>query len=424
MDLPEMPESDDEHPSIDDVMGQVFGGSFGDMFEGVLHAMKSQGTDASATRQLAVTIATGGESEPNVDPTVRMEYESLARVAELHVADRTGLPAGRKGSVTIEPVTKAVWTARMVDTLQPLLKRVSGSLHAAPDTHHEPEAEVGNDPMSAWISSLVKAIAPLMSSLTTGTMVGRLGSRSLGSYDLPIPGDPTSPDADRVMLIVPSIEAFATDWSIPAADLRLWVCLHELTHHSVLSVPHVGDSLTDLLIRHAGAFHNDPTELQQHLGEIDLMAGPDSITQLQQILDPEMLLGAVRSPDQEALLPRIESLVAVLIGYVDHVMDEIGSRLISTYPMVTEALRRRRVETSGADRFVERILGLNLTQKQIDRGNNFISGVVERASPEALKRLWTEKAHLPTPNEVDAPGLWLARIDLDDDPDSLETLGA
>ena len=416
-----MPEPDDEDPSIEDLMARVFGGSFGDMLGGALEAMENQGTDGSAARQLAMTIATGGESEPNVDPTVRMEYEALARVAELHVADQTGLPAGRKGPATVEPVSRAVWAARMVDTLLPLLGRVSGSLHAGPDPDHESGTDPDGNPTTAWLAGLMEAMAPLLSNLTTGTMVGRLGFRNLGTYDLPIPKDPTSLGADRLMLIVPNIETFATDWSIPAADLRLWVCLHELTHHSVLSVPHVGDALTGLLIRHAGAFRNDPSKLEQHLGGIDPMAGPDAIAQLQQILDPEIVLGAVRSPDQEALQPRIESLVAVLIGYVDHVMDEIGGRLIATYPMVTEALRRRRVETSGADRFVERILGLNLTQAQVDRGSAFISGVVDRAGPDALERLWAKESHLPTPNEVDAPGLWLARIDLGEDPDGLNT---
>ncbi len=70
VDLPEMPEPDDEDPSLEDLMAQVFGGSFGDMFGGALKAMENQGTDASAARQLAMAIATGGESEPNVDPTV------------------------------------------------------------------------------------------------------------------------------------------------------------------------------------------------------------------------------------------------------------------------------------------------------------------------------------------------------------------
>ena len=38
---------------------------------------------------------------------------------------------------------------------------------------------------------------------------------------------------------------------------------------------------------------------------------------------------------------------------------------------------------------------------------------------EGLDRLWQSERNLPTPNEVDAPGLWLARIDLPDEPPGL-----
>jgi putative hydrolase len=183
-------------------------------------------------------------------------------------------------------------------------------------------------------------------------------------------------------------------------------------HHAVLGVPHVRDTITDLLTRHAGAFRNDSSALQEILDDLDPMAGPEALIELQQVMNPELVLGAVRSPEQEALLPQLEALVAVVIGYADHVMDDIGGRLVTNYPMLTEALRRRRVQTDEADRFIERILGLNLTQEQVDRGTAFVAGVVERSGDDGLRRLWADERHLPTPNEVDAPGLWLARIDL------------
>ena len=44
-----------------------------------------------------------------------------------------------------------------------------------------------------------------------------------------------------------------------------------------------------------------------------------------------------------------------------------------------------------------------------------LEGIVERGGPEALTKLWSSARHLPTPNEVDAPGLWLARIELPED---------
>ena len=44
-----------------------------------------------------------------------------------------------------------------------------------------------------------------------------------------------------------------------------------------------------------------------------------------------------------------------------------------------------------------------------------MAGVVERGGDDQLARLWDSERELPTPAEVDAPGLWMARIDLPDD---------
>ena len=78
-------------------------------------------------------------------------------------------------------------------------------------------------------------------------------------------------------------------------------------------------------------------------------------------------------------------------------------------------MRRRRVVAAPSDNFVERLFGLELTQAAYDRGNAFVSGVVERAGEEGLARLWEAERTLPTPAEIDAPGLWLARIELPED---------
>jgi uncharacterized protein (DUF2342 family) len=107
-------------------------------------------------------------------------------------------------------------------------------------------------------------------------------------------------------------------------------------------------------------------------------------------------------------------LTVVLEGFVDHVMDTVGRALISSFGMLSEAVRRRRVEATDGDRFVERLLGLQLGQAQYDRGAAFVRGVVERAGEAGLARLWASPRELPTPAEVDAPGLWLARIELPD----------
>ena len=254
---------------------------------------------------------------------------------------------------------------------------------------------------------IMKMIGPVMLSMTAGSMVGNLARRSLGQYDLPIPRD-----GSELMVVPANIDALAEEWSLDRSDLRLWVCLSELTHHSVLTIPHVSQRIEELLADYVRGFEADPGALESRLGELDL-ANPDSLGDLQSALgDPEIILGAIQSPAQRVLLPQITALVTVIAGYVDWTMDSIGRGLISSYQRLSEALRRRRVTADASDRFIERMFGLELSQDQYDRGSAFASGVVERAGADGLARLWHSARELPTPAEVDAPGLWLARIDL------------
>jgi uncharacterized protein (DUF2342 family) len=80
--------------------------------------------------------------------------------------------------------------------------------------------------------------------------------------------------------------------------------------------------------------------------------------------------------------------------------------------MIDEALRRHRVDRGQAAAFVDRLLGLELDRDHYDRGVAFCKGVVERSGIDGLNRLWTGEEMMPTPAELDAPGLWLARIEL------------
>ena len=106
--------------------------------------------------------------------------------------------------------------------------------------------------------------------------------------------------------------------------------------------------------------------------------------------------------------------MAAVIGYVDYVVDSVTTRLIGgDARRISEAVRRRRIETSPDDVFVERLLGLHLTRQQVERGRAFIAGVGERGGNEAINKLLDIPGSIPTPAEIDAPGLWLARLEIE-----------
>lgn len=375
------------------------------MFGDLAKAFAAQGPlHWDAARQFAVLTATGGTPEPNVDPAVRFALDELARIADPQVQEVGGLATALHGRTpVIVPVTPGVWAQRTLEAYRPLFTELATSLAPGPA-----DADDEIDPAAAMFAGLSRMMAPAMLGMAVGSMVGQLARRAFGQYDLPIP----RPASDELLVVPHAIDSFASEWELALDEMRLWVVIQELTGHAVLRVPHLCDRLTDLVRRHVGAFRPDPSAIADKLGGLDLTGG-DPMSALNAVLgDPEVLLGAVRTPAQDALAPALDAMVALVVGYVDHVVDNVASRLLGGGGRIAEAVRRRRVEASPDDVFVERLLGLRLTREQVRRGRAFIDGVIERAGADGVRPLLIDAAALPTPAELDAPGLWLARLAL------------
>jgi putative hydrolase len=385
-------------PSPGDRPDDPFGGLplFGDL----ARALAGQGPlNWEAARQFAQLGATGGRSEHNVDPAVRVAYRDLAGIAGMHVRDVTGSDADLPEP---ELVTPGQWAQRTLDDYRPLFTQLATSLGAGADD----DPGESTDPMAAMMAGLNRMMAPAMLGMTVGSMVGRLAQRAFGVHDLPIPRD-----RHDVLVVPGTVDEFATTWEVPLDEMRLWVLAHELCGHVLFSIAHVRDPLAELVRRHVGAFRPDPSAVADKLAGLDLV-GDDPFQALQQAFaDPEVLLGAVRSSDQLALEPALDATVATIVGYTDWVVDAVAVRLIGGDALrIAEAVRRRRVETSPDDVFVERLLGIRLGRDQVARGKAFVQGVVDRAGERGLTPLLQTPGSLPTPAEVDAPGLWLARV--------------
>lgn len=384
------------------------------LFGDLAKALSGQGPlNWDAARQFAQMGATGQRPEHNVDPLLRTTYGDLARIASMHVNDVTGRDTSFPETNLVTP---GQWAQSTLDAYRPLFTELATSLGSGA----LPGSELGNpmsgdpmssdpmadDPMTRMMAGLSKMVAPAMLGMTVGSMVGSLAQRAFGIHDLPIPRD-----RDEIVLVPGNIEQFASDWSITLDEMRLWVLAHELAGHVIVSAPHIRQPLTDLIRRHVGAFRPDPSAVADKLAGLE-MGGGDPIEALQGAFsDPELLLGAVRSPDQLELEPALDAAVATVVGYTDWVVDAVAVRVIGGDALtIAEAVRRQRVQSSPDDLFVERLLGIRLGETQVRRGKEFVQGIVDRAGESGLDLLVSTPGSLPTAAEIDAPGLWLARV--------------
>ena len=377
------------------------------MFGDISRMLSGQGPlNWDAARQFAITSASGADgltaggvpvASPNIDPAVRIKYAELAGIARLHVADVMGIDVPE-----VEPsvATPEQWAAETLEAYRPLFTELATSLGPSDAD------DAGSDPMAQMMAGLSKMMAPAMLGMAVGSMVGNLARRAFGVYDLPIPRA-----TPALVLVPPNIDDFANEWEITLDEMRLWVLAHELAGLALFSVDHFADHLRELVRRHVGAFRPDPSAVTDKLASMETDQSDPMAAMQQAFGDPEVLLGAVRSAEQLEMEPVIDAAVATAIGVIDWVVDAVAVRIIGGNALqIAEAVRRRRADTSPDDLFVERLLGIRLGAEQTARGKAFVQGVVDRAGESGLMPLFSDPEAVPTPNEIEAPGLWLARV--------------
>jgi putative hydrolase len=391
------------------------------LFGDLAKAMAGQGPlQWDVARQVALSTATNGtNTEANVDPSSRVSLEQLAPIADMHVRNYTGLATGTGagdisgiGLPNLVVTNHSTWVHHTLESYKPLFTQLATALSNPSVDAPQPGTELDSetDQISAMMSSLNKMMAPAMMGMSIGSMIGQLSLRAFGQYDLPIPREPKN----QMLLVASNVEQFANELSIAVDDMRMWVLIHELTSHAVLSVDYVRDSINQQISKYIAAFRPNPNALMDRLTTMDL-GTTDPMAMMQKFLtDPTIILGAVLSPEQERQAPVLDAMIASIIGYIDHSVDAISALVLGGGEQIAEAVRRRRVESAPHDSFVEQLLGLRLTRQQVERGHAFAAGVTERAGHDGLSQLFNTAGNLPTPNELDAPGLWLARIELQD----------
>lgn len=397
-------------PDVPSGMGGFFQGMLGDL----LRLLKTDSPlQWDLALQLAQTVAGDGAAEPNVEPVDRMRLEELLGVAELHVADVTGMtiaPGGRP--LSIVATGRAEWARRSLEGWRSVLEQIASALTppstgAAGPPAARPDAG-GDADLAAFLGQWTSAVAPAMIAMQIGSVVGHLAQRALGQYELPLPRR-----SDSELLVVPAnASRFAEDWSLPPDDLALWLCVHDVATHAVLTRPHVRVRLEALLVEQARGFRPDPKALEARLDEA-ASGGAADLSDLTRLLGDPAAFGELEdTPEMRQVRSELAALSSAVAGYAAWVTDTVASRSVASRSAIREATRRRRVERGEEERVAESLFGLHLDQEAVDRGESFVRGIVERGGDAELSKLWVVEASLPTPAELDAPGLWIERVNL------------
>jgi putative hydrolase len=350
-------------------------------------------------RQVGIASATWGQDDPVPTEDDRRGLEGAVRMAELTVAELTGMDAPPEVT-RVRGVRRAEWVEANVRGLQGLFEPTAERMARALQTARgEEPAEAAEG--AQMLEAVLERMTPLLMGAQVGAVLGALGQRVLGQYELPLPRT----DQPALLFVIPNIAAFEKEWSLPPDELRAWVAMHETTHAFDLGRPWVREHFLSLVREIAGALEFDLTELQDRLEGLDL-SDPEKLSEA---LGGDLLAGEL-TDEQRLLLRRVQAFMAAAEGHADHVVSIIAKERLAGFSRIDEAVRRRHESRSQEERAVERLLGIEVKLEQYRLGRTFCDQVAEATDEATLARMWESAEALPSMPELEEPRLWLARM--------------
>jgi coenzyme F420 biosynthesis associated uncharacterized protein len=241
-----------------------------------------------------------------------------------------------------------------------------------------------------------------------GLLMGYLAQRVLGQYDLALLGkEPIT--TGRLYFVEPNIAGLQRQLGLHPREFRLWISLHETTHAIQFECnPWLREHMNGVLASYFDTVSADITELRARSGRMREFADRFAAGMRQR----RSLIESVMTGEQRAIFDRLQALMCVVEGYSNHVMNQVGSRLLTGYPLMKARFEERLEHKGAGERFFARLTGLDVKLEQYRAGERFVDYAVERGGIELANKVWSSAWHLPTLREVYAPAEWVDRVTL------------
>lgn len=336
---------------------------------------------------LALCRRDGAAPERAVAAAYERRVATSAQLVERYVGQPVPEPIA-----SVHALSRAAWVEANLIGLRQLVEPLNDVRRngAAPST-------LGNHTMSGTVQLLL--------SVQLGLLLGFLARRVLGQYDLALLGSEPVVQG-RLYFVEPNIAALEERFGLPPEDFRMWIALHETTHAFEFEAhPWLREHLADLLRRYLRALGPEVLALTPGHGGFWTLAARVAANALRS----QYAIEVVMSPEQREIFRSLQATMAVLEGYSNHVMNQVGAKLFATYADMRARFERRLTERTLLERVIQRITGLSVKLEQYALGEQFIDAIVARAGIASANRIFSSPATLPTLDELRAPEQWLVR---------------
>lgn len=371
-------------------------GNLGAMLQQIGAMLQSQDTSAVPKDAVLRAIDTSVGSTPPATGHDTARFADAVLLADSWLDRATALPGGG----VLDVWTPREWIDRTVDqwlgVVTPLAERASTALSAPADGGADAAglpAEV-TAMLAGPMGAMVQRIGAMIFASQVGQGLVALSSSVLTTADLAVPL--ASPGVSAVVAV--NVDQIATDWGVPQADVDLYLVLRARAHQRLAShAPWLMGRFTAAVDEYARGLRTEVGQIQQQLSGLDL-SDPDALSQAM----ASGVFAPAETPEQLAAQARVETLVALIDGWVDHVVTQAAQAMASA-PALREALRRRRAVGGPAEQAFAALIGLELRPRRLREASELWERLERERGLDGRDAVWNHPDLLPTSDDLDDP---------------------
>lgn len=352
-------------------------------------------------RQVASGLARDGDR--SLTAVERTETDQALRLADLWLDPLTSLPSGLSSTAGW---SRLEWIDATVGTWKRLCDPVAARVVDAMGTLLPDDAANQLGPLAGLagqggVSSMLAGIGGMMFGGQVGQGIGQLSREVLSSSDIGIPlGSP-----GVAALLPANIAEFGEGLELPIDEVRLYVALREAAHHRLFGhVAWLRSHVFDAVDAYARGITVDKSAFEDAMSRFD-PNDPDSV---QEALGGGMFEQA-DTPEQRAALARLETALALIEGWVAHLVDAAASERLPGTSALGETFRRRRAAGGPAEQTFATLVGLELRPRRLREASALWTAVTELRGAEGRDALWAHPDLIPSADDLDDPEGFAAR---------------
>ena len=301
----------------------------------------------------------------------------------------------------------------MADALAKVVTNPDTSLpvELAGVSDHSPEQQ---EAMKQMVAKLLRSFMGTLIANQLGQGVGLLANSITSANDVAIPL--LKPESGP-HLIPQNIQEWSAGLGIEKTEVNLYLALREVAASRLFAKnTWLHTYLRDAITTYGKGITIDVDSITRQAeeamssGQIDIN-NPQSIN----IALNSGLFTPQQTPAQELALTKLEMALALIEGWIDHVVSAVASERIPSFNALIENSRRRRATNSPMQQLFASLLGLEVSPRKMREASAFWNEVKNLRGADGRDKCWEDPAFLPMPKDLADVKAFLDSVTVPDD---------